>query len=325
METAESRPAVHGLHHVTVIAGDPQENLDFYTGVMGMRLVKKSINQDAPDTYHLFYADGVGSPGTDLTFFPWPDLPKARPAPGHIVEVPFAVPAGSLDYWKERSDEKGGQTKEEETRFGERTLPFEDPHGLQLALVETSDERDVTPWDESPIPAEHQVRGMHAVRLWEHTLEPTETLLTDVMGFEKVGEEDGWHRYAAEGGRSGTLAEVKVVGQASRASHRVSGTGGVHHAAWRVSDSDEEMALRDFIGKVGLHPAQQIDRFWFKSVYFREPGGVLFELATDGPGFTADEDLDSLGTSLVLPPWMEKDRAEIEAGLPPLEMPRAAS
>ena len=325
MENAESRPTVHGLHHVTAIAGDPQENVDFYTGALGLRLVKKSVNQDAPDTYHLFYADGVGSPGTDLTFFPWPDLPRARPAPGHIVEVPFAVPPGSLGYWKERFEEKGVRAKEEETRFGERTLPFEDPHGLQLALVETGDERDFVPWEHSPVPAEHQVRGMHAVRIWERKLGPTETLLTDVMGFEKVGEEDGWHRYGAHGGGSGTLAEVKVVDRSSRRGHRVSGAGGVHHAAWRVLGSEEEKALRDFIEQVGLRPTPQIDRFWFQSVYFREPGGVLFELATDGPGFTADEDLDSLGTSLVLPPWMEEDRAEIEAALPPLEMPHAAS
>jgi len=321
MSTTDSRPTVHGLHHVTAIAGDPQENVDFYTRVLGMRLVKKSVNQDAPDTYHLFYADAVGSPGTDLTFFPWPDLPKARPRVGQIVEVPFAVAPGSLAYWAERLEDNGGATTEVETRFGERTLPFEDPHGLRLALVETDDDRAFEPWDLSPVPAEHQVRGMHAVRIWEHELEPTEALLTEVMGFEKIGEDEGWHRYGVEGGGSGTLAEVKVVDQHPRTSNRVGGTGAVHHAAWRMRDSDEEMQLRDFIARVGLQPTSQIDRHWFKSVYFREPGGVLFELATDGPGFTVDEDPEALGTSLVLPPSMEDQREEIEANLPPLDTP----
>jgi len=287
-----------------------------------MRLVKKSVNQDAPDTYHLFYADGVGSPGTDLTFFPWPDLPKARPRVGQIVEVPFAVPQGSLAYWQERLTENDVTIQDEEMRFGERTLPFEDPHGLRLALVETDDDREFEPWTHSPVPAEHQVRGMHAVRLWEHELGPTETLLTEVMGFEKISEDDGWHRYGVEGSGSGTLAEVKVVDQNPRTSNRVGGTGAVHHAAWRMRDSEEELELRDFIARVGLQPSPQIDRHWFKSVYFREPGGVLFELATDGPGFTVDEDRENLGTSLVLPPSMEDQREEIEANLPPLDTPQ---
>jgi len=321
MDTTDSRPSVHGLHHVTAIAGDPQENVDFYTRVLGLRLVKKSVNQDAPDTYHLFYADGVGSPGTDLTFFPWPGLPKARPRAGQIVEVPLAVPAGSLAYWRERLAENDVTTGEPETRFGERTLPFEDPHGLRLALVETDDEREFEPWAHSPVPVEHQVRGMHAVRLWEHELGPTEALLTEVLGFEKIDEEDGWHRYGVEGGGSGTLAEVKVVDQHPRTSNRVGGTGAVHHAAWRMRDSDEELKLRDVVAKVGLQPSPQIDRHWFASVYFREPGGVLFELATDGPGFTVDEDPEALGTSLVLPPSMEEQREEIEANLPPLDTP----
>jgi len=320
MERPATPPAVRGLHHVTVVAGDPQENVEFYTGVMGMRLVKKSVNQDAPDTYHLFYADGVGSPGTDLTFFPWPDLPKSQPAPGQIVEVPFAVPPNSLEYWQQRFDEHGVTTGALETRFGERTLSFEDPHGLRLALVETDDERDFTPWEHSPVPEAHQVRGMHSVRMWQRELQRTEVVLTRVLGFEKVGEDDGWHRYEVRGGGSGAFAEVKVVEPPS-GRVQVGGTGSVHHAAWRVRDTDEEKELRQFIARVGLQPTGLIDRFWFTSVYFREPGGVLFELATDGPGFTADESLGDLGTSLVLPPWMEDRRDEIEAGLPELEMP----
>ena len=311
----ESAPAVHGIHHVTVISGDPQENLDFYTGTLGLRLVQKSINQDAPDTYHLFYADGAGTPGTDLTFFPWPKLPRARPGVGQVVEVPLAVPMGSLDYWQDRLDAHGVTAGAVETRFGERTLPFDDPHGLRLALVETGDERTFVPWQRSGVPEEHQIRGMHAVRLWERALAPTETLLTGVMGFEKIGEEDGWHRYGADGGGSGRIVEVRVLPDEGRGR---GGTGGVHHVAWRVRDDQEELAVRRAVERVGLGPTPPIDRFWFKSVYFREPGGVLFELATDGPGFARDEDPERLGEALILPPWLEAKRSQIEAALPPL-------
>ena len=317
-----SDTSVHGLHHVTVIGGDPQENLDFYTRVMGMRFVKKSINQDSPDTYHLFYADGAGSPGTDLTFFPWPDLPRSRPGTGQIVEVPFAVPVGSLDYWLVRFDEHDVAYDDIESRFGEKTLPFIDPHGLRLALVETDDARDFVPWDESPVPSEHQLRGMHAVRIWQRSLDSTERVLTELMGFEKLAEESDWHRYGVDGGGSGTYADIRVIPEGRRGS---GGMGDIHHAAWRVRDKDEELAVREVIDKAGLRPTPPIDRFWFESVYFREPGGVLFELATDGPGFSRDEDPDHLGEKLVLPPWLEDRRSEIEAGLPALDASHAAS
>lgn len=322
MASPEPSAGVHGIHHVTVIAGDAQENLDFYTGVLGLRLVKKSVNQDAPDTYHLFYADGVGTPGTDVTFFPWPNASRHRRGVGQIVEVPFAVRSGSLAYWRDRLAEHNVSVGTVETRFGEKTLPFQDPHGFHLALVETDDKRDFTPWAKSPVPEEHQLRGMHAVRLWERKLDPTETLLTRVMGFEKVGEDNGWHRYGADEGGSGAWIEVQV--RSDQGPGRL-GAGAVHHAAWRMHNDEEEMALRDAIRHAGLRPSEQIDRFWFKSVYFREPGGVLFELATDGPGFGRDEDLEHLGEQLILPPWMEHKRDEIEAALPSLEMPGVQS
>lgn len=312
------KPSVHGIHHVTVIAGDAQENLNFYVDVMGMRLVKKSVNQDAPDTYHLFYADGAGTPGTDLTFFPWPAMASGKLGIGLTVEVPFAVPKGSLSYWQKRFSEKSVQFDLPETRFGETTLPFSDPHGLQLALVAIDEEREFVPWHKSPVPAEHQLRGMHAVRLWEREIEPTETLLTGKMGFAKIGEENGWLRYAVEGGGSGKIIELKAMPEQRRG---VWGTGAVHHVAWRTTDSDEEMALRAAVERAGVRPTPQIDRFWFKSVYFKEPGGALFELATDGPGFDRDEEQEKLGEKLILPPWLERERAKIEAGLPPLVMP----
>jgi glyoxalase family protein len=311
--------SVHGIHHLTAIAGNAQENLNFYVSVMGMRLVKKSVNQDAPDTYHLFYADGVGTPGTDLTFFPWPDMGAGRLGTGLIVEVPFAVPKGSLKYWRARFDKLGVQYGAAETRFGETTLPFKDPHGFPLALVETDDQRQFVPWEKSPVPPEHQLRGMHCVRLWEHRLAPTQTLLTESMGFSLLGTEEGWSRYVVESGGSGKIIELKELPDKGRGHW---GIGAVHHVAWRMKDSDEQMAMRSIIEDTGLQPTEQIDRFWFKSVYFLEPGQVLFELATDGPGFDRDEDMERLGEQLILPPWLEPYRDKIEAVLPRLEMPR---
>ncbi len=310
--------SVHGIHHVTAIAGLPQENLDFYVGLLGMRLVKKSVNQDVPDTYHLFYADEAGTPGTDLTFFPWPEMAPAKLGAGFTVEVPFAVPAGSLAYWRARFEKAGVAAGEIETRFGETVLPFQDPHGLRLGLVEIEADRQFAPWQGSPVPAEHQLRGMHAVRLWERDLKFTENLLIQAMGFEPLGAEAGWQRYGVEGGGSGKLVEIRQMPGERRGEW---GTGGVHHVAWRVKDSDEQLALREGIRHLGLRPTQQIDRFWFTSVYFTEPGGALFELATDGPGFDRDEDREHLGEQLVLPPWLESSRKEIEAALPPLTMP----
>ena len=308
---------VHGIHHVTAIAGDAQENLDFYAGVLGMRLVKLSVDQDATDTYHLFYADAVGTPGTDLTFFPWPGMEPARSGAGLITEVALALPPGSLAYWRQRLAENGVAIGEIETRFGETTLPVADPHGLPLALVETGDERPFVPWKGSSISPEFQVRGMHAVTLRQRDFAPTEALLT-LLGFAPVGEENGRRRYNVEGGGSGQLVEVQAAPGERRGQR---GTGGVHHVAWRTRDAPEEMALRAAIERNGLRPTELIDRFWFQSVYFKEPGGVLFELATDGPGFGVDEDMEHLGERLVLPPWLEPDRAAIEAGLPPLTMP----
>jgi glyoxalase family protein len=306
---------IHGIHHVTAIAADPQQNLDFYTQSLGMRLVKKSVNQDVPDTYHLFYADAAGHPGCDLTFFPWPDLGPRRRGHGLSIEVSFAVPTGSLTYWSDRLKHLGQRAGTIETRFGEATLPLSDPHGFELTLVETADAREFSVWDRSPVPAEHQIRGIHAVRLLERELSPTVEFLQKVMGFSALGEERGWHRLGADGGGSGNLVEVHAAPDERRGAW---GVGGVHHVAWRVRDDQAQRAARAAVAAAGRRPTEVIDRFWFKSVYFLEPGGVLFELATDGPGFTADEDADALGERLVLPPWLEPRRRQIEAALPPL-------
>ena len=197
---------ITALHHVTCIAGDPQENYDFYSGVLGMRLVKRSVNQDVPGTYHLFYADGEGHAGTDLTFFPWPDMAPATPGVGLASEVGLAVPAGTLDFWRTRLEGVGVMASQPIGRFGERVLTFADPHGLQVALVETSDEREFTPWAASPVAADRQVRGLHSMRLVERETEPTAQFLINTLGFVAAGSEDGWKRFVLPGARSGCIA-----------------------------------------------------------------------------------------------------------------------
>lgn len=304
-----------GLHHVTAIAADALENLEFYTRVLGMRLVKRSVNQDSPGTYHLFYADAVAHPGTDLTFFPWPEMAPAKPGTGLTMEVSLAIPAGSLEYWIERFETSGVRTAAIEVRRGERCLSFTDPHSLPLVLAETSDAREFEAWEKGPVPANRQVMGLHSVRLWERSLEESSTFLIYALGFDDLGADDGWHRFGVHGGGSGKFLEIREMPETARGAW---GTGGIHHIAWRVADLEAELAVRERIAAARRRPTDVIDRFWFKSVYFLEPGGALFELATDGPGFTVDEKLESLGEKLVLPPWLEPRRAEIEAALPVL-------
>jgi glyoxalase family protein len=313
---------VRGLHHVTAIAGPAQENLDFYAGVLGMRLVKKSVNQDDPGTYHLFYADAEGHPGTDITFFPWAQMAPSREGYGLSSEVSLAVPPGSLDFWNDRLLRSETKLAPTESRFGLPTLPLRDPHGLRVALVESQDSlsRPFTPWDQSPIPVEHQIRGLESARLVERDLIRTSSFLTDAMGFTQLGSENGWHRYGIGQGKSGAYIDLYEMPAAARGAW---GTGSIHHLAWRVDDETHQLEVRKRVLEGGSRPTPVIDRFWFKSVYFPEPGGVLFELATEGPGFAVDEDRAHLGESLVLPPWLEAERANIEAVLPKLKMPAA--
>jgi glyoxalase family protein len=309
---------ITGLHHVTCIAGDAQDNVDFYSGVLGMRMVKKSVNQDSPGTYHLFYADATGHPGTDITFFPWPEMAPVQPGGGLAMEVSMAIPLGTVDYWAERLAEHHVAVGEIETRRRTSALSFTDPHGLPLVVHETGDDREFTPWADSPVPAERQIRGLHSVRLWERDIALTASFLTGVLGFVDVGVENEWAGFEIAGGGSGRYLELREVPDAERGRW---GTGGIHHVAWRVPDVDTELEVRERIERARRRPTEVIDRFWFKSVYFLEPGGVLFELATDGPGFTVDEDPKSLGERLVLPPWLEPRRREIESQLPPIHPP----
>jgi glyoxalase family protein len=309
---------VGGLHHVTAIAGPAQENLDFYSGVLGMRLVKRSVNQDDPGTYHLFYADAEGHPGSDLTFFPWSQMAPRREGHGLSTEVSLAVPSDSLRFWADRLQRYGIKPDAVEQRFGRRVLPLADPHGLRLALVENAEatRRVFTPWTESPVPVERQVRGLDGARLRELELGPTTAFLTSVLGFHHVATEGGLHRYAAgDGPLTGNYVDVQETPDTRRGAW---GVGSIHHLAWRVADDPHQIEVRRRIDDANRRPTPVIDRFWFKSVYFLEPGGVLFELATDGPGFAVDEDPAHLGESLVLPPWLEVQRAAIDSMLPPL-------
>ncbi len=311
---------VNGLHHITAIAGPAQENLDFYADVLGMRLVKRSVNQDDPTTYHLFYADAEGHPGSDLTFFPWDQLAPPRPGHGLAVEVALEVPPDSLGYWEARLRKYGVRLRDRERRFGQPVLPLIDPHGLHIALVEAAAPRRFTPFDGSPVPAERQIRGLHGAQLWERDLLPTSTFLTTILGLRHLGSENGWARYGLE-----ASAGVVDVWETPDLRRGTWGVGSVHHLAWRVEDEEHQMEMRTRIEIAGRHPTPVIDRFWFRSVYFHEPGGVLFEIATEGPGFAVDEDPAHLGETLVLPPWLETARSEIERALPPLSLPLPAA
>jgi glyoxalase family protein len=311
---------VQGLHHVTAIAGSAQENVDFYAGLLGMRLVKRSVNQDDPGTYHLFYADAEGHPGTDLTFFPWAQLAPSRPGHGLATEVALAVPPGSLGWWEERLGSRDVPLGAVQTRFGERVLPLRDPHGLHVALVESASaaERSFAPWEGSPVPVEHQVRGLDGARMQVQQLGPTTTMLAEALGYRHAGSEGEWHRWEVAGGGSGRRLDLGELPLARRGAW---GTGSIHHLAFRVADEAHQVAARAQVLEAGGWPTEVIDRFWFRSVYFKEPGGVLLELATDGPGFAVDEDAAHLGETLVLPPWLETHRQEIEAVLPTLALP----
>ncbi len=266
----------------------------------------------------MFYADGAGTPGTDLTFFPWPEMGPGRAGVGLAMGVVFAIPSGSLEYWRERLVTHGVRPGDEEKRFGERVLPFRDPHGLALALVETHRPRPFVAWERSAVPTRHQLRGMDGVRLWERSLDRTASFLTQTLDFHRRGEDGDWVRFGLADGEAGMFVDVRELPD-----ERIGawGTGAVHHVAWRVRDTDEELGVRERVDRAGRRPTPPIDRFWFTSVYFREPGGVLFELATDGPGFDRDEDAERLGERLILPPWLEDRRDSIEETLPPLVVP----
>ena len=308
-----------GIHHLTAISAKPRENLAFYTGLLGMRLVKKTVNQDDVSAYHLFYADGKANPGTDLTFFDFPAAPERR-GTNSISRTGLRV-AGekSLGYWRDRLKKAGGVTREVVEVDGRLTLPFEDNEGQRLVLIDDGGKGEASPWERSPVPAEHQIRGLGPIVLTVHELSRTAHVLTDVMNMRRVRDyaAHGAEIHVFEMGEGGPAAELHVIEDKDVPVAR-QGAGGVHHVAFRTPDEAQYHAWTSGSTNLGVPNSGEIDRFYFRSLYFREPNGILFEIATDGPGFATDEPMETLGEKLALPPFLEPRRAAIEAGLKPI-------
>jgi glyoxalase family protein len=306
-----------GVHHVTAICGRAERNLAFYTRVLGLRLVKQTVNFDDPGTYHLYYGDEVGHPGTILTFFPWKYAPPGRAGIGQAEQIMFRVPAGGLGFWTHRFLERGVAHEQPIKRFGETTLPFVDPDGLRLALVAVAEAEAEPAWSTGDIAREHAIRGFHSVVLMLEDAAPTAAILTDVFGFAEIGREGSMRRLRAGGGIGG----IVDVHDAGGFLPGTMGRGAVHHIAFRAADDDSQAELaRKVRDDHGLQTTERKDRNYFHSVYFREPGGILFEIATDQPGFIVDEPTARLGHTLKLPPFLEAQRKEIESVLPSLEV-----
>jgi catechol 2,3-dioxygenase-like lactoylglutathione lyase family enzyme len=307
-----------GIHHVTAIAREPQRNLDFYAGTLGMRLVKLTINYDDPGTYHFYYGDELGRPGSLLTFFPWTGGRPGRQGTGQVNGVGLAVPPASLGFWIERLLSRGVKYEGPTRRFDEQVLAFADPDGLLLELIATPRVDRMEGWPEGPVAAEHAVRGVHAVTIWEDGEAGSADFLTRTMGFRATAEEGNHFRFEAGQDGAGTVVHLRRVPGFWRGSD---GVGTVHHVAFRAADDAEQKARQDELRGLGVSVTDVRDRNYFRSIYFREPGGVLFEIATDGPGFTIDESRAELGTTLTLPPQYESMRPRLERALPPLRLP----
>jgi glyoxalase family protein len=305
--------AANGIHHVTAISGPARRNLDFYARVLGLRLVKKTVNFDDPSTYHLYYGDEVGSPGSILTFFPWERVAPGRLGVGETSETSFRVLPEAIGYWTHRLVAEGVEHENPTRVFGDTVLRFRDPDGMRLALVATVGATEEPAWAGSEVPGEHALRGFHSVTLMLRERGATGAILQDVFGFAEDGREGSLVRYAS-GASQGGIVQIREVGDFLRGR---SGGGSVHHVAFRAPDDAAEFAMVEKLSaNHGLQTTEQRDRNYFRSVYFREPGGVLFEIATDQPGFAVDEAPEALGQSLKLPPGLESRRAEIEALLP---------
>jgi glyoxalase family protein len=307
-----------GIHHVTAICSDPRRNVAFYTDSLGLRLVKRTVNFDDPNTWHLYYGDETGSPGTALTFFAWGNIPPGRSGIGQATATAFIIPERSLAYWTDRLAERGIPHEGPERRFEHTVVALRDPDGMDLELVASKGARALDAWSGGPVPAEHAIRGFHGVTVIVADVEPTARVLTEALGFDAQGQEDTRHRFVASGGPLGTVVDVKTD---SRAAPGRQGAGSIHHVAFRAADDTAQLEMATAVRDLDLHPTDRIDRNYFHSVYFREPGGVLFEIATEPPGFTLDEKLEDLGAHLLLPPWMESARSQIEQILPPIQVP----
>ena len=304
-----------GLHHITAIAGSAQKNYEFYTRVLGLRLVKKTVNFDDPGTYHLYYGDESGSAGTILTFFPWEGMAPGKNGIGMATEIGYAVNSGSLAFWKDRFEAFQVRHEEAEERFGETLLKFKDPDGLELSLIipATADTR--TPWETNEVNSENATKGFHSTTLTLKSIDKTAKVLTDIFGYRLLGQEGNRFRFITDSVPNSAIIDLLETPEGQ---YGVSGTGTNHHVAFRVPDEAVQQEFRERISSQGLQITPKIDRDYFFSLYFREPGGVLFEIATDNPGFTVDEPLAELGTHLMLPEQHDYLRDEPENILPKL-------
>ncbi|MBR8741948.1 ring-cleaving dioxygenase [Nocardiopsis sp. MG754419] len=310
-----------GIHHVTAIATDPQANADFYLNVLGMRLVKRTVNFDSPDTYHLYYGDRAGNPGTIMTFFPWPDAPKGRIGAGQATTTTFSVPQGSLGWWADHLSTLDIPFTRPVERAEEDVLSLRDPDGLLIELAAGADHHDTDPWDGGVVPTDRAIRGIRAVTLTEQDADGTAQMLGGQLGFHLHSEEAGRMRFHTNDSGDGVGTIVDVVADPG-AERGVVAAGTVHHVAYRAPDTAVQDAWRQRLADDGVGVTEIRDRSYFTSIYFREPGGVLLEIATDGPGFDYDEPLLELGRSLKLPPWLQPRQDQIAASLPHLEVSR---
>jgi len=311
---------ISGLHHVTATASDPQRNLDFFVGVLGLRLVKRTVNFDDPGSYHFYFGDARGTPGTILTFFPWPGGRRGHRGTAEVQATAFVIPAESIGYWLNRLKENHVPAEQAAARFGGAVVRFADPDGMPLELIGAEAGDEVQSWSESPVPAEHLLRGFHSVSAVLEGYERTARLLTETFGYQLVQETENRFRFAAQGNTgAGKFIDLLCAPGRQRAT---GGAGSVHHIAFRTSDDADQLQWRGKLVELGYNVSPVMDRTYFHSIYFREPGGILFEIATDTPGFTHDEKLEELGDHLRVPPWMEKARAQIEEILPPITVPK---
>jgi glyoxalase family protein len=310
---------IAGLHHVTAIASDPQRNLDFYIGLLGLRLVKRTVNFDDPGTYHFYFGDARGTPGTILTFFSWPGARRGHRGVGQIEATAFAISPDSVGYWLDRFKEQHVTAEKTSARFGEEVIRFTDPDGLLLELVTFDSIAQVESWADSTVPAEHSLRGFHSVSAALEGYERTAQLLRESFGYRLDKESGDRFRFVAPSESSpGRIVDLLCMPD-SRAGHVAAGS--VHHIAFRAKDDNEQLQWREHLVELGYNVTPVIDRTYFHSIYFREPGGILFEIATEPPGFTLDEPIEELGSKLRLPTWMEAARPQIEQVLPSITLP----
>ncbi|MDQ6716809.1 MAG: ring-cleaving dioxygenase [Gemmatimonadota bacterium] len=308
-----------GIHHVTGIASDPQRNVDFYAGILGLRLVKRTVNFDDPTTYHFYFGDSAGHPGTILTFFPWPDTRRGRQGTGQVAVTSFAIAPSSIGFWIERFINKRVEFTPPQSRYDdERVIAFKDHDGFMAELVAHPLAESRPGWDGSGVPAEHSIRGLFSATLWQDSCEATGELLIRSLGFRLVREQGSVFRYSVGDGGPGAIVDLRCVPGLWGG---VMGAGTVHHIAFRAREEEAQLEARALLTSTGMNVTPVLDRDYFKSIYFREPSGVLFEIATDPPGFTVDEPIGSLGAALKLPSWLEPRRFEIEALLPNIQPP----